>query len=199
MPRKSASAPMGSSSGATPAPSRSRSWSSVRSKLARSRSSLLTKIIRGTPSSAACRHTPRSAPRRRRPRSPRTPPGRRPAARPGRRRGSRRSPGVSIRLTLWPFHSNGATASDSEMPRRCSSGSWSLTVVPSSTRPSRLIAPARCKSASASVVLPAPPWPDQGHVADLLGRKELHSAPPRCRQLRVLGRVARGPRLARGA
>ena len=78
---------------------------------------------------------PRSAPRRRRPRSPRTPPGRPPAAPPARRRGSRRSPGVSIRLTLWPFHSNGVTARDSEMPRRCSSGSWSLTVVPSSHAP----------------------------------------------------------------
>ena len=37
--------------GATPAPNRSRSWSSVASKLARSRSSLLTNIMRGTPSS----------------------------------------------------------------------------------------------------------------------------------------------------
>src|SRR5687767_10854553 len=50
-------------------------------------------------------------------------------------------------------------ANDSERPLRCSSGSWSQTVEPSSTRPIRLIAPARCKSASARVVLPAPPWP----------------------------------------
>ena len=35
----------------------------------------------------------------------------------------------------------------------------------------------------------------QGHVADLLGRKELHSVPPRCRWLRVQGRVVRGPTL----
>src|SRR5687768_13283575 len=64
-----------------------------------------------------------------------------------------------MRLTLWPFHSKGVRARDREMPRRCSSGSWSLTVDPSSTRPSRLMAPARCKSASARLVLPAPPWP----------------------------------------
>ena len=42
---------------------------------------------------------------------------------------------------------------------RCSSGSKSQTVVPSSTRPVRGIAPAVNSRASASVVLPAPPWP----------------------------------------
>ena len=55
MPRNSDSSPMGSSRGATPAPNRSRSCSIVRSKLARSRSSLLTKNIRGSPSSLAIR------------------------------------------------------------------------------------------------------------------------------------------------
>ena len=55
MPRNAASSPMGSSRGATPAPKRSRSWSRVRSKLARSRSSLLTKNMRGRPRSAASR------------------------------------------------------------------------------------------------------------------------------------------------
>ena len=55
MPRKPDSSPMGSSRGATPAPNLSRSWSRVRSKLARSRSSLLTKNIRGRPRSAASR------------------------------------------------------------------------------------------------------------------------------------------------
>ena len=55
------------------------------------------------------------------------------------------------------------------------------------------MAPARWSSASASVVLPAPPWPDQGHVADLLGREALHSAPPRGRQLRVKGQGSQGP------
>ena len=52
-PRNSASSPIGSSSGATPAPKRSFSCSSVRSNDARSRSSLLTKITRGMPRSSA--------------------------------------------------------------------------------------------------------------------------------------------------
>ena len=60
------------------------------------------------------------------------------------------------------------------------------------------MAPARCRSASAERRLAGSAVADQGHVADLLGRKELHSAPPRCRQLRVQGRVARAPTLARG-
>src|SRR5260221_8085202 len=45
------------------------------------------------------------------------------------------------------------------MLRRCSSGSKSQTVEPSSTRPRRTIAPALKSRASASDVLPAPPWP----------------------------------------
>ena len=62
-------------------------------------------------------------------------------------------------VDLVPSSSNGASASDTEMRRRCSSGSKSQTVVPSSTRPRRGIAPAPSSSASASEVLPAPPWP----------------------------------------
>ncbi len=53
MPRKPASSPTGSSSGAMPAPKRSWSALRVRSKLARSRSSLLMNTSRGRPSSAA--------------------------------------------------------------------------------------------------------------------------------------------------
>ena len=53
MPRKPASSPTGSSSGAMPAPKRSWSAPRVRSKLARSRSSLLMNTSRGSPSSAA--------------------------------------------------------------------------------------------------------------------------------------------------
>ena len=55
-PRNAASSPMGSSSGAIPAPKASCSSSRVRSNEARSRSSLLTKISRGSPSSAAAFH-----------------------------------------------------------------------------------------------------------------------------------------------
>ena len=101
----------------------------------------------------------RSAPRRPRPPTRRTARGRRPGTRRRRRRRSRRSPGVSSRLTFVPSSSNGASASDTEMRRRCSSGSKSQTVVPSSTLPRRGIAPAASRSASASDVLPAPPWP----------------------------------------
>src|SRR3954447_18457032 len=73
-------------------------------------------------------------------------------------------PGASRRLTLYvspspAFHSNGAMPSDSDMPRFTSSGSVPVTVVPSSTRPTRVVTPARCSSASTSVVLPAPLWP----------------------------------------
>ena len=68
-------------------------------------------------------------------------------------------PGVSTRLILWSRHSKGATESDSEMPRLCSSGSKSHAVVPSSTRPMRAIAPARWSNASARLVFPAPLCP----------------------------------------
>lgn len=46
-----------------------------------------------------------------------------------------------------------------EMARLCSSGSLSATVVPSSTRPAREIAPEHRASISTKVVLPAPAWP----------------------------------------
>ena len=62
-------------------------------------------------------------------------------------------------FTLCPSYSNGASASDTEMPRRCSSGSKSQVVLWSSTRPMRGIAPAVNSMASAREVLPAPPWP----------------------------------------
>src|SRR3954470_15110807 len=62
-------------------------------------------------------------------------------------------------LILWPSHVSGATASETEMLRFAASGSKSHTVVPSSTRPVRGIAPAVNNRASASVVLPDPPWP----------------------------------------
>ena len=56
-------------------------------------------------------------------------------------------------------HSNGATASDSDIVRFSSSASVSHTVVPSSTLPARTRTPERSSSASASVVLPLPLWP----------------------------------------
>jgi len=62
-------------------------------------------------------------------------------------------------LIFTPFHSTGAIASETEICLRCSSGSWSLTVLPSSTVPMRVIAPDVKSIASSSVVLPAPPCP----------------------------------------
>ena len=57
------------------------------------------------------------------------------------------------------------------MPRLTSSGSKSVVVVPSSTRPRRLIAPAQNSSASASVVFPAPPWPTRATLRILADGK----------------------------
>src|SRR5581483_10465606 len=64
-----------------------------------------------------------------------------------------------MRLILWFAHSHGTSARERLILRFCSSGSKSETVVPSSTRPSRLMAPLANAAASASEVLPVPPWP----------------------------------------
>ena len=66
------------------------------------------------------------------------------------------SPGVSIKLILRSPYSNEATLAPIDIPRSCSSGSKSETVVPSSTRPNRLITPASNSSASQRLVLPLP-------------------------------------------
>src|SRR3954447_20500369 len=69
------------------------------------------------------------------------------------------SPGVSIRLTLPPFHSKEASAAEIDIPRACSSSSESDTVVPSATVPRRVVAPASNSRASCSDVFPLPRWP----------------------------------------
>src|SRR5436190_14236498 len=74
-----------------------------------------------------------------------------------------------MRLVLWPSYSRGAVVADTEIWRLISSGSKSVVVVPSSTRPLRLITPAQCSSASVSVVLPAPPWPTRATFRILAG------------------------------
>ena len=51
-------------------------------------------------------------------------------------------PGVSSRLILVSLHSTNAMAAEMECLRSTSSGSKSVVVVPSSTRPIRVIAPA---------------------------------------------------------
>ena len=68
-------------------------------------------------------------------------------------------PGASSTLIFVPLHSTGDIASDTETPRRCSSGSWSDTVFPSSIVPMRVIDPAVNSMASSSEVFPAPAWP----------------------------------------
>ena len=68
-------------------------------------------------------------------------------------------PGASSTLIFTPFHSTGAIASETLMPFLISSGSKSLTVLPSSTWPIRVVAPVVNSMASSSVVLPEPPWP----------------------------------------
>src|ERR1700690_4023122 len=74
-------------------------------------------------------------------------------------------------LILWPWYSNAASASEAEIPRCVSSGSKSVVVVPSSTRPRRLIAPELYRSASASVVLPDPPCPTRATLRIFAGGK----------------------------
>src|SRR6476661_9322948 len=69
------------------------------------------------------------------------------------------SPGASIRLILRPCHSRWQIEDASDICRRCSSSSQSEVVVPCSTVPSRLIAPAWKSIASTSEVLPVPRWP----------------------------------------
>src|SRR5205807_5836897 len=64
-----------------------------------------------------------------------------------------------------------ARASDTEIPRLISSGSKSVVVVPSSTRPFRLIAPAWERSASARVVFPVPPCPTRATLRLRAGGK----------------------------
>ena len=68
-------------------------------------------------------------------------------------------PGASSTLIFTPFHSIGAVDSETEIPFRCSSGSWSDTVFPSSTVPIRVMAPEVKSIASRRVVFPDPPWP----------------------------------------
>src|SRR6185437_789174 len=69
------------------------------------------------------------------------------------------SPGVSIRLIFRSCHSRWQSDDESDICRRCSSSSQSEVVVPPSTVPRRLIAPAWKSIASTSDVFPVPRWP----------------------------------------
>ena len=76
-------------------------------------------------------------------------------------------PGVSIRWMRAAGVSRCSTEARSECWNCFSSGSKSETVVPFSTLPGAPIAPAFASSASASVVLPAPPCPTSATVRKL--------------------------------
>ena len=64
-----------------------------------------------------------------------------------------------MRLILRSSHSNESSDAEIDIWRACSSSSASETVVPSTTEPSRLIAPASNSSASNSEVFPVPRCP----------------------------------------
>ena len=162
---------------------RTRAAPSVAWKSARSRSSLFTKIARGRPASTASSHaasvwtsTPSTAETTTITAS---------TARIAERRSPTKSayPGASSTLILTPFHSIGAIDSETEMPLRCSSGSWSETVLPSSTVPMRVMAPGGEQHGLEEGGLARTPVADQQDVADVLRVVGLQ---------RVLLRAARG-------
>ena len=140
-PRTSCSEPIGISVATTWDPNAFCSDSSERKKSARSRSSMLTKTSRDRPSSSARRQrrsvwtsTPITALTTKTAASTTR-------SAPSASATKLASPGVSIMLTLRPSCSNDVTAAPIDIPRSCSSGSKSQTVVPSSTFPSRLTTP----------------------------------------------------------
>src|SRR5215211_5577260 len=158
-PRTSCSEPIGISVATTCWPNALLRASSERKKSSRSRSSMLTNSRRARSSSSARCHsrvvvtsTPITAlttkmadsQTRRAPSASATNDG---------------SPGVSMRLTLRSSHSNEDSAAEIDIWRAFSSLSASDTVVPSTTEPSRLTAPAWWRSASCSDVLTQPRCP----------------------------------------
>src|SRR4029079_16864651 len=100
------------------------------------------------------------------------------------------SPGVSIRLTLTPFHSNEASAAEIDMPRACSCSSESDTVVPSATVPRRFVAPASNSRASCSDVFPLPRWPTRATLRILSAACGMPSPLPLSAEGRRLPSVA---------
>src|SRR3954454_3136065 len=158
-PVSSCSVPIGRCTATERSESCVRNCSSAREKSARSRSSMFTDTTRGRPSDSArfqtrlvCTSTPitalatRSVPSTTRKAATVSP------AKPA-------SPGVSIRLILRPCHSRWQIEEASDIRRRCSSSSQSEVVVPPSTVPRRLIAPAWKSIASTSDVFPVPRCP----------------------------------------
>jgi CDP-diacylglycerol--glycerol-3-phosphate 3-phosphatidyltransferase len=67
-------------------------------------------------------------------------------------------------------HTSGHTESATDRCWATSMGSWSLTVVPSSTLPDREIVPVAASNASTRVVFPAPEWPTRATLRIFSGR-----------------------------
>ncbi len=135
------------------------SWSSVRKKSARSRSSMLTNTTRARPRSSAslqARDVPTSTPMTA-DTVTRAPSTTRAAVRSSPWKLG--SPGTSIRFSFRSCQVACASDMAIESCRACSSSSESDTVVPASTVPRRFTAPDWKSSASTSDVFPVPRWP----------------------------------------
>src|SRR5579875_3661184 len=85
-------------------------------------------------------------------------------------------------------HCSGHTDSPTERCWAISTGSWSLTVVPSTTLPTRGITSVAASSASTSVVLPAPEWPTSATLRIFSGRSAVSTT--------AVAAVARAPGFA---
>src|SRR5437588_6991671 len=87
-------------------------------------------------------------------------------------------PGVSMRFSFASFHSSGASAALTVIFRRISSGSKSVVVVPSSTRPSRSTALAANSIASTREVFPVLPGPATAMFRILSAAYRFTTTPP---------------------
>ena len=158
-PRKSRSAPSGSWMGTAARPKFSWMLARARSKLEFSRSSLLMTKARGSLNSSAKDQT--FSVWTSTPATPSTSTREESAAASAALVSLMKilKPGVSSRLILCLFHSAKASAVEMVILRWISSSSKSVTVLPSSTRVRRLVAPARNRIPAAREVLPELPCP----------------------------------------
>ena len=81
----------------------------------------------------------------------------------------RRARGLAVLTRVLRFLERRVPPSETLMPFFVSSGSKSLTVLPSSTVPIRVVAPDAKSIASRSVVFPEPPWPTKRTLRMSLG------------------------------
>ena len=81
-------------------------------------------------------------------------------------------PGVSTTLTVVSPTGNATTAALMVMPRWRSRANASVWVVPESTDPGSSMTPARCRSLSVSVVLPASTWARMPRLSERAGMRD---------------------------